>query len=195
MHSGNSSEEEGVKYAFAAEPIRRCLSPQPCNPPSHRSRVCRSCHPAAYRSARCVSPKQRSAPPWRDRLTIKCYDLVSETFSIPPPTFIVPGFASTPRRRGARPRSERTVEGGPSRNRHRGRATPLPPAFPPPSRGIDTTGGDGDGASTSSTSSRSTELDRSRVAVAAAAGLGAPANELELSVPSHQEHLTADGQR
>lgn len=103
--------------------------------------------------------------------------------------------ASTPRRRSARPRSERIVIAGPPRHRHRGRATPLPPAFPPPARGIATVGGDGDGASTSSTSSRSPELDRSRVAVAAAAGLDAPVHELELSVPSHQEHLTADGQR
>eukprot|EP00752_Nemacystus_decipiens_P011287 g10030.t1 len=105
------------------------------------------------------------------------------------------GSASTPRRRSARPRSERTVLAGASRHRHRGRAAALPPAFPPPARGIDNIGGDGDGASTTSTSSRSPELDRSRVAVAAAAGLDAPAHELELSVPSHQEHLTADGQR
>eukprot|EP00903_Cladosiphon_okamuranus_P007032 g6837.t2 len=55
--------------------------------------------------------------------------------------------------------------------------------------------GDGDRASTSSTSSRSPELARSRVDVAAPTGLDAPAHELELSVPSHQEHLTADGQR
>lgn len=103
--------------------------------------------------------------------------------------------SASPRRRSARPRSERTVVAGPHRHRHRGRSATLPPAFPPPARGVATIGGDGDGASTSSTSSRSPELDRSRVAVAAA-GLDAPAaHELELSVPSHQEHLTADGQR
>ncbi|CAM9498970.1 unnamed protein product [Pylaiella littoralis] len=52
-------------------------------------------------------------------------------------------------------------------------------------------GDGGDGASSTSSSHTSPEIGRSRVT---ATGLDV-ANELELSVPSHQEHLTADGQR
>lgn len=157
--------------------------------------VCRSCNPAAHRRALMTLPY--SAPPPHDAIArqsnIETFISKNVRDSNPKPYTAV-GSASSPRRRSARRRSERTVVAGPQHHRHRGRATPLPPAFPPPARGMATIGGDGDGASTSSTSSRSPELDRS-VAVEAPAGLDAPAHELELSVPSHQEHLTADGQR
>lgn len=98
-------------------------------------------------------------------------------------------------RRGARPKPGRSIgrsaTADPPRHRARGLATPLPPAFPPLPREVATMGNGGDGASSTSSSRTSPEIDRSRVS---ATGLDV-ANELELSVPSHQEHLTADGQR
>lgn len=91
-----------------------------------------------------------------------------------------------------------------ARQRIRAPTDSLPAAFPPPSRARRagpaslTSGGDADeGSSTSSQTSPN--VNQSRVA----GGLGAQelgvessdADELELSVPSHQEHLTSDGQR
>lgn len=88
-----------------------------------------------------------------------------------------------------------------TRTRVRAPSGYLPAAFPPSSRGVGGDGdGDGDGDSDgSSTSSPSPEANRSRVAgVIGARELDVGTSglhELELSVPSHQEHLTADGQR
>lgn len=87
--------------------------------------------------------------------------------------------------------TRRSVGTATERHRARGLATPLPPAFPPLPREAAAMGDGGDGASSTSSSRTSPEIDGSRVS---AAGLDV-ANELELSVPSHQEHLTADGQR
>ncbi|CAM9986619.1 unnamed protein product [Scytosiphon promiscuus] len=98
--------------------------------------------------------------------------------------------APSSRRRTADSRSVGRTEPGLSRQRARGVANPLPAAFPPPPRGnFDI--GDGDEASSTSSSRTSPEIDGASVSSAALD----VANELELSVPSHQEHLTADGQR
>lgn len=96
-------------------------------------------------------------------------------------------------RRGARSKPGRSVGTAtePPRHRARGLATPLPPAFPPLPREVAAMGDGGDGSSSTSSSRTSPEIDGSRVS---ATGLDV-ANDLELSVPSHQEHLTADGQR
>ncbi|CAM9323201.1 unnamed protein product [Ectocarpus sp. 6 AP-2014] len=79
---------------------------------------------------------------------------------------------------------------GPPPYRSRSLATPLPAAFPPPLRGRVAIANDGDGDEEPSNGT-SPEIDQSRVS---AQGLDV-GHELELSVPSHQEHLTADGQR
>ncbi|CAM9148249.1 unnamed protein product, partial [Hapterophycus canaliculatus] len=97
--------------------------------------------------------------------------------------------APSVRRQTAGSRSVARTEPGATRQRARIVANPLPAAFPPPPRrGV--TEGDGDEGSSTSSSRTSPEIDRSGVSSALDV-----ANELELSVPSHQEHLTADGQR
>lgn len=98
--------------------------------------------------------------------------------------------APSARRRTAGSRSAARTEPGPPRQRARVVTSPLPAAFPPPPRGEVATG-DGDEGSSTSSSRTSPEINRSRVSSSALD----VANELELSVPSHQEHLTADGQR
>lgn len=93
-------------------------------------------------------------------------------------------------RRSARRTSSVSKTAGPPPYRSRSLATPLPAAFPPPPRGRVVIANDGDGDEEPSNGT-SLEIDQSRVS---AQGLDV-GQELELSVPSHQEHLTADGQR
>lgn len=96
----------------------------------------------------------------------------------------------TRNKRSTRRTSSVSKAAGPPPYRSRSLAAPLPAAFPPPPRGRVAIASDGDGDE-DSTNRTSPEIDQSRVA---AQGLDV-GHELELSVPSHQEHLTADGQR
>lgn len=82
-----------------------------------------------------------------------------------------------------------------SRTRVRAPVESLPPAFPPPSRRASES--DGDGSSSASSQSPLPpsgpgveDEERGELDVNASS-----TSELELSVPSHKEHLTADGQR
>lgn len=87
-----------------------------------------------------------------------------------------------------------------SRTRVRAPVESLPAAFPPPSRRASESE-DGDGSS--SASSSQSPLAPNGPGVEQEGGLGervldvnaSSTSELELSVPSHKEHLTADGQR
>lgn len=82
-----------------------------------------------------------------------------------------------------------------SRTRVRAPVESLPPAFPPPSRRASESDGDG-----SSSASSQSPLAPNDPGVEDEEGGELDVNasstsELELSVPSHKEHLTADGQR
>lgn len=80
-----------------------------------------------------------------------------------------------------------------SRTRVRAPVESLPPAFPPPSRRALESDGDG-----SSSASSQSPLAPNGPGVEEGGELDVNASstsELELSVPSHKEHLTADGQR
>lgn len=143
-----------------------------------------------------VTPSRGSAPP--PALTESASELHPDAAAT---SRAQAGHPAPPARESSDHRAQELPPSAVSQARHhvRAPANSLPSPLRAPS-GSDAQA-DGDGGSSTSSQQASPNLDTDHPRVAGGLGArgldvgGTGADELELSVPSHQEHLTSDGQR